>query len=145
MSEKDNLLKADGKKDTKNTASSITEPHSSTDLDSVNTAASNDLTTLETSETETISEVSVLKKDMAKTTESAGETLSKVETVIEEIENANAKDSENSESVIQDKIAEKDYHTMSMEELVEEFEKLMTTDKIRSIRRQVITFAKNLT
>ena len=85
MSEKDNLLKADGKKDTKNTASSITEPHSSTDLDSVNTAASNDLTTLETSETETISEVSVLKKDMAKTTESAGETLSKVETVIEEI------------------------------------------------------------
>ena len=39
MSEKDNLLKADGKKDTKNTASSITEPHSNTDLDSVNTAA----------------------------------------------------------------------------------------------------------
>jgi hypothetical protein len=142
MSEKDNLLKADGKKDTKNTASSITEPHSSTDLDSVNTAASNDLTTLETSETETISEVSVLKKDMAKTTESAGETLSKVETVIEEIENANAKDSENSESVIQDKIAEKDYHTMSMEELVEEFEKLMTTDKIRSIRRHVDNIRK---
>ncbi|MDA7558215.1 DUF349 domain-containing protein [Flavobacteriaceae bacterium] len=142
MSEKDNLPKADGKKTQKKSPEGKQELNIVTDSNLKNTSEPNISPNTDTLELETVSKESVVNKVIAKTSDDKGEHLSKVETVIEEIESANAKDSEVSDEAGQNKISEKDYHDMSMEGLINEFEILIATDKIRSIRQHVDTIRK---
>jgi len=56
---------------------------------------------------------------------------------INEIHAENAKEAEDEEKIEQPKIEVKNYHTMSMEDLVDELEKLVENEKIQTIKSQV--------
>ncbi len=88
-----------------------------------------------TAETEAISEstpenISENKKDT--TSKDKDEALN-------EIEAKNAKEAEDEDKNAHPKIEDKDYHTMSMEDLVDELEKLVENEKIQIIRSKVDT------
>ena len=79
-------------------------------------------------------------KDQKNLSENKKETTSKdSDQAINEIETKNAKEAENDEESKHPKIEKKDYHTMSMEDLVDELETLVENEKIQTIRSQVET------
>ena len=61
------------------------------------------------------------------------------EVAIEEIEASNAEDAEDEDNSERHELTEKDYHAMSMEELVNELEVLVSNQKIQVIRDHVDT------
>ena len=61
----------------------------------------------------------------------------KADTHVEEIEDANAEDAEDESNSERYGLEDKDYHAMSMEQLVDEFEKLLKNQKIQTIRNHV--------
>lgn len=57
--------------------------------------------------------------------------------VLEEIDESNAEDAEDSDNQQRHQIPMLDYHSMSMENLVGEFQKLVRTEKVQAIKKQV--------
>lgn len=58
---------------------------------------------------------------------------------IEEIENSNAEDAEDTQSSKRHEIEVKDFHAMSLEQLIDELEHLVSNDNIQNVRDQVET------
>jgi len=133
MSEKDNLPEADGTQ----------EPIEAKAEDSAANETNPKVDPVETNESETIDEAENSTKEL-ETIEAVEETKDvKVEEVtetddaIEEIEASNAEDAEDTDNSERHELTEKDYHAMSMEDLVNEFESLIINRKIQVIRDHV--------
>ncbi|MCF6294075.1 MAG: DUF349 domain-containing protein [Flavobacteriaceae bacterium] len=191
MSEKDNLLKADGKKDIKTPKSKDITVEAVAEGKTENFAQKQAETVSDieevveetTTETEKVAKKTPekLSKNQKETTskdgdeastenieevekkeEVAEETIAETETVTEdntkdlpenkkettpkegdealnEIETENAKEAEDEDKSKHPKVEEKDYHTMSMDDLVDELERLVENEKIQTIKSQVDT------
>ncbi len=61
----------------------------------------------------------------------------KADTHVDEIEESNAEDAEDESNVERHGLEEKDYHAMTMEQLVKEFESLLKHQKVQTIKHQV--------
>jgi hypothetical protein len=61
----------------------------------------------------------------------------KADTHVDEIEESNAEDAEDESNVERHTLEDKDYHAMSMEQLVNEFEKLLKHQKVQTIKNHV--------
>lgn len=152
MSEKDNLQNADGneilKKEvispeepvandqslpsddittTQNTESSVTQEDSDDKLEQ---------TAPETTEPEAITKTPSTESNDAETEKTSSEEIpaKKKDAYVEEIEESNAEDAEDDSNVERHNLEEKDYHSMSMEQLADEFESLMKNKKIQTIK-----------
>ena len=105
-------------------------------------------------ETEVVAEDKTEIKDVEKIDEVVRETATETEIVTEnikkstpkdsdkainEIHKENAKEAEDEEKIEPPKVEVKNYHTMSMEDLVDEFEALVEKEKIQTIKSQVDT------
>lgn len=155
MSEKDNLQNADGneilKKEvispeepvandqslpsddittTQNTESSVTQEDSHDKLEQ---------TAPETTEPEAITKTPSTESNDAETEKTSSEEIpaKKKDAYVEEIEESNAEDAEDDSNVERHNLEEKDYHSMSMEQLADEFESLMKNKKIQTIKSHV--------
>lgn len=155
MSEKDNLQNADGneilKKEvispeepvandqslpsddittTQNTESSVTQEDSDDKLEQ---------TAPETTEPEAITKTPSTESNDAETEKTSSEEIpaKKKDAYVEEIEESNAEDAEDDSNVERHNLEEKDYHSMSMEQLADEFESLMKNKKIQTIKSHV--------
>lgn len=165
MSENDNLRDADGKieSNTTETAQNSEESQASATSSSeeitettetVDTSTETEIIqTEETTKTETISEDD--KNEQAETehqhedTETVSEDLTEKSSVtssevkpkadahVEEIEESNAEDAEDETNAERHELESKDYHAMSMEQLVDELEGLLKDKKIQTIKAQV--------
>lgn len=107
MLENDNLQDADGKKEVEETQVEATPEQTEPTIEVENSS--------ETSEPE-------VKEEQAH---------------VEEIEISNAEDAEDESNVERHNLEDKDYHAMSMESLVTEFEKLLKNHKIQTISSHV--------
>ena len=119
MSKKDNLQEADGiNKITPDTSeeSAVSEKTNETQTD--------------TSESETVNEAD-------ETDETANDIVNDSEDHVEAVEKENAEDAEDASNVVRHKIKAKDYHSMNMDLLVLEFEKLLKSEKVQTIKAVV--------
>ncbi len=156
MSENDNLQNADGKINTNPTETpqtpedtKVSETPTAKEQDSVEetieTASDANLKQEDSStETETTSEEKKEEKATEESTnvvetasETTAETPEKIDAHVEEIEEANAEDAEDETNAERHEVESKDYHAMSMEQLVIEFESLVKDKKIQTIKSQV--------
>ena len=91
---------------------------------------------------EVTTETEAIKEDATKeVSEAAAETVSetseKADAHVEEIEEANAEDAEDETNAQRHEVESKDYHAMTMEQLVDEVEALIKDKKIQTIKSQV--------
>jgi len=139
MSKKDNLQDADG-----NLSANITSKGEA-DVSEIEKKSVEDIPEKEeVSKDETISEttpeVSEIEDDIEEQpvkTKPADPKPSKTEkkdTHVDEIEEANAEDAEDEGNAERHSLEDKDYHSMSMEQLVNEFENLLKHQKVQTIR-----------
>lgn len=145
MSEKDNLPEADGnqeeiKANTENTVGAETEVASEIPEAEIAEAAK------PKAEEKVITEVAdeSSKSDIVEQTSEAVEnevTDKPVETddALNEIDASNAEDAEDADNSERHELTEKDYHAMSMEDLVDEMESLVNNRKIQVIKDHVDT------
>lgn len=123
MSEKDNLQNADGNEETKATESTGTETtQDATSLENPTTdentnSTSEQVETNEETKTETVEE--------------------KSNSHVDEIDESNAEDAEDESNSERHTLEEKDYHAMSMEQLVKEFDSLLKQQKVQTIKSHV--------
>ncbi|MCB0461473.1 MAG: DUF349 domain-containing protein [Flavobacteriaceae bacterium] len=146
MSEKDNLQEADGTQE---------EIKANTENVDANEAKTEEVTEAEIKE-ETKAEANIENANEGKaeaeaTEEVENKTENEVETdaeadsklseksddPLDEIDASNAEDAEDSDNSERHELTEKDYHAMSMEDLVNELESLVNTRKIQVIREHV--------
>lgn len=121
MLENDNLQDADGKKEVEN----------------VNTEPTPKETTSE-AETETKTDVKVENQSDTENENAETEIAKNAdEAHVSDIDNSNAEDAEDEDNAQRHKLEDKDYHSMSMEQLVLEFEKLLKDHKIQTISSHV--------
>lgn len=147
MSEKDNLHNADGNEDLNSKA--ITTAETVADNQDASTQESTP-----SEETETVQPVedhyeTIDTTETADTTErgenatsdttnnSEDATAIKNDAHVDEIEESNAEDAEDEGNVERHSIEDKDYHAMSMEQLADEFETLLKTKKVQTIKSHV--------
>ncbi|MDT0559501.1 DUF349 domain-containing protein [Ichthyenterobacterium sp. W332] len=149
MSEQDNLQNADGEKDTKVIKDQEVQLQTESDTTSVDKEAeqapeADEQTTSEKSETSLEAEPLEEIKTEDKTKEVGVSNIDDTNTSndnaedhVEEIEAANAEDAEDESNAERHKLEDKDYHAMSMEQLVDEFEGLIKYQKIQTIKSHV--------
>lgn len=116
MSEKDNLQEADGTTQENTTQTEVTEAN-----------ASNEGTTPETIANENTEEATNTPE------------VNDADEVLEEIEASNAEDAEDENNSKRHEIEEKDYHAMTMDQLVEELSSLVSNENIQVVRSHVDT------
>ncbi|MBT8324490.1 MAG: DUF349 domain-containing protein [Winogradskyella sp.] len=127
MSEHDNLPKVDGQNEvvvettTKTTKSETVEDITSSEADVVNID-------------EIPKTISSTKEEVE---ENVGKTKSQDEKHVDEIEASNAEDAEDETNVERHTLEDKDYHAMTMEQLVSELDGLLKRQKIQTISKQV--------
>ncbi|MBT8245533.1 MAG: DUF349 domain-containing protein [Winogradskyella sp.] len=134
MSEKDNLQNADGKKEVEEIKVEATPKEIETEVKVKETPT--------VTEEEKVAETKVTKaKGQQHTPDVPEENVEEVKTQedahVEEIENSNAEDAEDESNAERHKLEDKDYHAMSMDYLVLEFEKLLKNQKIQTISSHV--------
>lgn len=120
MSEQDNLQNADGKNEVN---------------DAANTPAETTTNNQEASQ-EPVNETDNEAQKTATETETTTSTTED-DAVINEIDDANAEDAEDEGNSERHTIEEKDYHSMSLDELVIELEKLVKNEKVQAIKSHV--------
>lgn len=156
MSENDNLQDADGKIELNTTETPQTPEESNVAETSTSEAPKESNETVETTpeneeattETETTSEA--IKEETVETkttedvaeapkdaTETVSETSKKADAHVDEIDEANAEDAEDDTNAERHEVESKDYHAMTMEQLVDELESLISDKKIQTIKSQV--------
>ncbi|WP_412984329.1 DUF349 domain-containing protein [Pontimicrobium sp. IMCC45349] len=123
MSEKDNLQEADGT--VKN------ETPQTTEANTQNVEATQETEEVATTETQP-------QEESNNSIEEAPAVESKNDAV-EEIEAENAEDAEDENNAKRHEIEEKDYHVMSMDNLVDELEALVNNEKVQTIKSHVDT------
>lgn len=138
MSENDNLQDADGKIEL-NTEET---PQNTEALNAEDTKASKALkeeATKVEAEVENVTEDTSEDPSQAeqKETETVSETTKKADAHVEEIDEANAEDAEDETNAERHEVESKDYHAMTMEQLVDELESLLNDKKIQTIKSQV--------
>lgn len=126
MSENDNLLEADGKNEVESTG---TTPIEETTQHVENQAE----VRTESAEDDVITETEDVKVEAE--TETTSE--SPKEEHVDEIEASNAEDAEDESNAERHEVEEKDYHTMSMDELVTEFNRLLKHHKVQTISKNI--------
>jgi hypothetical protein len=149
MSEKDNLHDADGnenlKQETTATENPVTEDQNSLKEDSPSTEP---LVSVEDTDGDTEAITSGTpneeeEADIAPETKMAAITPSeetpaqKKDTHVDEIEESNAEDAEDESNIERHTLEDKDYHAMSMENLVDEFETLLKNKKVQTIKSHI--------
>ncbi len=92
-----------------------------------------------TSETTTQNDVVATEESVTTDEVTNTEKQSITDNAISEIESSNAEDAEDENNSKRHEIVEKDYHTMSLEDLASEFENLVKNEKIQTIKSQVDT------
>lgn len=158
MSEKDNLPEADGKEKFENDALSSRDndreqttqqnEHSTLKTDT-EASTSNDKSLTDTEETVVDSkqkeaveapEQESAADDSRETAQPSSEennSTPKTSTFVDEIEESNAEDAEDESNVERHSLEDKDYHVMSMEQLIKELEGLLKTKKVQTIKSHV--------
>lgn len=134
MSEKDNLQEADGTQEpieakTEKVSAKKVEIETEVETENANEVET-ELEAPEGVENETENEVET-------ETESDSESSDKSDNPLDEIDASNAEDAEDADNSERHELTEKDYHAMSMEDLVNEFESLVNNRKIQVIRDHV--------
>src|SRR5690606_18964226 len=155
MSEKDNLQDADGKDILKKEANTMEEkgaevqnlPNEELPADDVETLKSEDdhKSSEETSSKDAKIEAAentsapIMSETALETEQATSETatLKKKDAFVEEIEESNAEDAEDDSNVERHNLEDKDYHSMSMEQLADEFEGLLKNKNIQTIKSPV--------
>lgn len=152
MSENDNLQEADGKKEvesqettlTKETTSPVeTEKENEVEIESTLEANVEITTEVEPEDTTVTEKVETdIKADETLKTENVEvEEKPKVETTkkdhVDEIEASNAEDAEDESNAERHELEDKDYHAMTMDQLVTEFNTLLKHHKIQTISKHV--------
>jgi len=122
MSENDNLQEADGKKEVESTEST---PKVQTEIKTE--VAS------ETEKTEVIDTAEVINAEVE--TETTPEVIK--DDSVDEIEASNAEDAEDESNAERHEVEEKDYHAMSMDELVAETSRLLEKHKVQTISKHI--------
>lgn len=131
MSESDNLQDADGKKETiskeitpETNPVSKTESKESVELENKAEVISS---TTENGE----------KADKIESTSNKEQTIKTQDEHVDEIEASNAEDAEDDANAERHEVEEKDYHSMTMDKLVTEFNRLLKHHKVQTISKQV--------
>ncbi|MEY8848898.1 DUF349 domain-containing protein [Psychroserpens sp. XS_ASV72] len=144
MSELDNLQNADGKKEMETENVSATENNQDADnatSEVTETTVENEnstdteVTSSETKTEEIDNTSDEVKEDI--TEENTTEAEEKKDAHVDEIDEANAEDAEDESNVERHTLESKDYHAMSMDALVKEFDALLNQHKVQNIRSQV--------
>jgi hypothetical protein len=135
MSEKDNLHDADGNDNLNPTEISNEETSSKTDATTNEELTSNDDPAETPESIEEIAEVEELVSESE--TPKAEVSTEKVKSHVDEIDDSNAEDAEDESNSERHNVESKDYHAMSMEQLVEELESLLKHQKVQTIKSQV--------
>ncbi|WP_347922318.1 DUF349 domain-containing protein [Pontimicrobium sp. SW4] len=137
MSEKDNLPEADGIKEeivpqidnASVNADSKSVEESSTDTPVIDEVKKDSEVAEESSKEEINAEVETTEEPST-----SNDSSEKTDEVLEEIDASNAEDAEDESNSKRHDIEEKDYHTMSLNELVDELEHLVRNEKIQTIK-----------
>ncbi|RXJ50642.1 DUF349 domain-containing protein [Gelidibacter gilvus] len=157
MSEKDNLQDADGndilKKEAITQEERVTEDLNAPNEEStaaeateiaetsasVDDANSSEETTPDTPETEGVVDTPISSGPESEIEKSISDEapVKKKDTYVEEIEESNAEDAEDDSNVERHNLEDKDYHSMSMEQLADEFESLLKNKKVQTIKSPV--------
>lgn len=147
MSEKDNLPSADGNEELKGEA--ITTDHTGTENHNTiknDTSATEEPESSDPVEEQPITDASQETVENAETpVEPEPETpktsddapVQKKDAHVDEIEESNAEDAEDEGNVERHSLEDKDYHAMSMEQLVDEFEGLLKSKKVQTIKSHI--------
>ncbi|WP_053992221.1 DUF349 domain-containing protein [Mangrovimonas sp. TPBH4] len=125
MSEKDNLQNADGNNEQ--------NPAEIQDQSTTNNTSQTPENEQPTKEAETSEETTAQKSD----TTSENEASKKADAHVEEIDESNAEDAEDEDNSQRHSVESKDYHSMTMEQLVKELDYLLKHHKIQTIKSQV--------
>ena len=122
MSENDNLQEADGKKEVESTEST---PKVQTEIKTEVIS--------ETEKTEVIDTAEVINEEVE--AETTPEVIK--DDSVDEIEASNAEDAEDESNAERHEVEEKDYHAMSMDELVAETSRLLEKHKVQTISKHI--------
>ncbi|NRR91871.1 DUF349 domain-containing protein [Winogradskyella undariae] len=122
MSENDNLQEADGKKEVESTEST---PKVQTEIKTEVFS--------ETEKTEVIDTAEVINEEVE--AETTPEVIK--DDSVDEIEASNAEDAEDESNAERHEVEEKDYHAMSMDELVAETSRLLEKHKVQTISKHI--------
>ncbi len=135
MSEKDNLQEADGLIENNSESKAMTPDEvKATNLEATNAVEdSTEESGLEETEATPTEDIASESKD-SDATEIKEESI---DAHVEEIEEANAEDAEDEANAERHTLESKDYHAMSMEQLIIEFEHLLASHKVQNIKTQV--------
>ncbi len=148
MSTHDNLPEADGNEENKiktleekleNPISEVQEPDSETS-ESKDDTSDKSITTEKSDKKSISSEESTASKDISNTDaeKESNETSSNADDeILNELDHAVAKDSEDESKLERHDIEKKDYHAMSKEELIVELRHLLKNEKIQAIKEHV--------
>lgn len=130
MSKNDNLQDADGKNEVKSQQNDLTP----------NKEVTTEVEVFDEPETIAKTEGKEAIKDEIKsddTSEDKVETVTKQDKHVEDIDDSNAEDAEDESNADRHTLEEKDYHAMSMSQLVSEFETLLKNNKVQTISSHV--------
>ncbi|EDP71882.1 hypothetical protein FBALC1_12312 [Flavobacteriales bacterium ALC-1] len=141
MSENDNLLEADGKKEvepqeTTPKQETANEAETNEIVNEVETETTSAEAVKESNEVETETETEQVEVE-EKPEEEKSETEVSNEEHVDEIEASNAEDAEDESNAERHELEDKDYHAMTMDQLVTEFNKLLKHHKIQTISKHV--------
>ncbi|MCK7591733.1 DUF349 domain-containing protein [Subsaxibacter sp. CAU 1640] len=144
MSENDNLQNADGKQND-DSSEKILQPSEPLNVDHKNKATLNEQEAQQNSEespvvdeTESNDEAKESVVDASESSSNdAEDTPKKVKNHVDEIDEANAEDAEDTDNVDRHALEDKDYHSMSLEQLADEFEGLLKNKKVQTIKSHV--------
>ncbi|WP_400080396.1 DUF349 domain-containing protein [Winogradskyella sp. R77965] len=140
MSEIDNLPEADGKsevesKETTITTEKTTKVENKNDVESTPKKVVDETEVVEETTNEVEREIEDTKE--AKQVESESEIEDTKDDHVDEIEASNAEDAEDESNAERHTVEEKDYHVMTMDQLVTEFNRLLKHHKIQTISKHV--------
>lgn len=135
MSEKDNLPEADGLIENNSESKAMTPDEvKETNLEPTNAVEDTpEVSEIEESVVAPV-EDEASENEIADTSE---DTVESVDAHVEEIEEANAEDAEDEANAERHTLESKDYHAMSMEQLIIEFDHLLASHKVQNIKTQV--------
>jgi hypothetical protein len=142
MSENDNLLNADGKNEVENTIENSTPNNKQIDIPVESKAFENEETVaeinyFEDAKDEIESEVETKETKSEATDDEVNEVKTPQNKHVEDIENSNAEDAEDETNAERHTLEEKNYHAMTMAQLIIEFETLLKNHKIQTISTHI--------
>lgn len=142
MSENDNLLNADGKNEVENTIENSTPNNEPIDIPVESKTFENEETVAEINDFEDAkdeieSEVETKETKSEATDEEVNEVKTPQNKHVEDIENSNAEDAEDETNAERHTLEEKNYHAMTMAQLIIEFETLLKNHKIQTISTHI--------